>query len=133
MFFSEKQIGKLIYTMCVCVSCLVVSDSLLPHGLKPARLLCPWDFPGKDTGMCCHFLLQGIFPVQGSNPGLLHCRQMLYCLSHQGFLGFIPNIAWVVDILYFYLLDLANKTQRTLDCWQNDSEPENLLKAICLN
>ena len=44
----------------------------------------PWDFPGKNTGVGCHFLLRGIFPTQGSNPGLLHCRQTLYRLSHQG-------------------------------------------------
>ena len=44
----------------------------------------PWDFPGKSAGMGCHFLLQGIFPTQGSNPGLPYCRQMLYCLSHPG-------------------------------------------------
>ena len=50
----------------------------------PTRLLCPWDFPGKSTGVGCHALLQGIFPTQGSNLGLLHCRQMLYPLSHQG-------------------------------------------------
>ena len=62
----------------------VVSDSLQPHGLKPTRLLCPWDFPGKNTRVGCHFLLQGIFPTQGWNPGLPHCRQMLYHLSHQG-------------------------------------------------
>ena len=48
------------------------------------RLLRPWDFLGKSTGVGCHFLLQGIFPTQGSNPGLLHCRQTLYRLSHQG-------------------------------------------------
>ena len=41
------------------------------------RLLHSWDSPGKNTGVGCHFLLQGIFPTQGSNPGLLHCRQML--------------------------------------------------------
>ena len=44
----------------------------------------PWDSPGKNTGVGCHFLLQGIFLTQESNPGLLHCRQMLYHLSHQG-------------------------------------------------
>ena len=49
-----------------------------------SRLLCPWDSPGKNTGVGCHFLLQGIFWAQGSNPGLLHCRQTLYPLSHQG-------------------------------------------------
>ena len=48
------------------------------------RLLCSWDFPGKSTGVGCHFLLQRIFMAQGSNPGLLHCRQMLYHLSHLG-------------------------------------------------
>ena len=52
--------------------------------LAPARLLCPWDSPGKNTGVGCHFLLQGIFPSQGLNPGLLHCRQILYQLSCEG-------------------------------------------------
>ena len=52
-----------------------------PCGLQPARLLCPWDSPGKNTGVGCHFPLQGIFPTQGSNPGLLHCRLILYSLS----------------------------------------------------
>ena len=44
----------------------------------------PWDFLGKSAKVGCHFLLQGIFPTQGSNPGLPHCRQTLYHLSHQG-------------------------------------------------
>ena len=58
--------------------------TLQPHGLQPTRLLCPWNFPGNSTGVDCHFFLQGIFPFQGLNPGLPHCRQTLYCLSHQG-------------------------------------------------
>ena len=62
----------------------VVSDSLQPHGLQSPRLLCWWDFPGKSTGVGCHFLLQGIFPTRGLNPGLLHCRRTLYPLSHEG-------------------------------------------------
>ena len=50
------------------------------------------DSPGNNTGMCGHALLQGIFPTWGSNPGRLHCRQILYHLSHQG----SPRIlAWV--------------------------------------
>ena len=61
-----------------------MSGSLWPHGLGPARLLCPWDFPGKNTAVGCHFLLQGIFQTQGLNLGSLHCRQTLYHLSHQG-------------------------------------------------
>ena len=61
-----------------------MSDSLQPHGLQPTTLLCPWDFPGKSTGAGCHFPLQGIFSTQGLNPGLPHCRQTHYGLSHQG-------------------------------------------------
>ena len=66
------------------LNCSVTSDSLRPHGLQPTRLLCPWDFPGNSPGLDCHFPLQGIFPTQGLNPGLPHCRQTLYHLSHQG-------------------------------------------------
>ena len=52
-------------------ACSVVFDSLWPHRLYPTRLLCPWDSPGKNTGVGCHFHLQGIFLTQGSNPGFL--------------------------------------------------------------
>ena len=45
--------------------------------LEPIRLLRPCDFPGKSAGVDCHFLLQGIFPTQESNPGLPHCKQTL--------------------------------------------------------
>ena len=66
------------------VSHSVVSDSLQPLRRQPTRLLCPWNSPGKSTGMGCHVLLQGIFPTQGLNPGLPHCRRTLYHLSHKG-------------------------------------------------
>ena len=52
-----------------------------------ARLLCPWNFQGKNTGVDSHSLLQGIFLTQGLIPGLLHCSQILYYLSQQGSLG----------------------------------------------
>ena len=55
-----------------------------PWTVACTKLLHPWDFQGKSTGVGCHFLLQRIFPTQGSNPGLLHCRQTIYCLSQQG-------------------------------------------------
>ena len=59
--------------VCVCVQAQsVVSNSSQPHGLQPTRLLCPWDFPGKHTGVGCHFLLQGIFHTQGLNLCLMH-------------------------------------------------------------
>ena len=63
--------------------CEVVGGNIQKE-MKPIRFLCPWDFPGKNIGVGCHFLLQEIFPTQGSNPGLSSCRQMLYRLNHQG-------------------------------------------------
>ena len=66
------------------VSCSVLSDSLQPHGVQPVRLLCPWNSPGKNTGLGRHSRLQEIIPTQGLNPDLPHCRQILYCLNHQG-------------------------------------------------
>ena len=58
--------------------------TLPPHGLQPTRLLYPWSSPGKNIGVGSHVFLQEIFLTQGLNPGLLHCRQILYYLSHQG-------------------------------------------------
>ena len=78
-----KPVGTVWIHIISSVSRSVVSDSLRPHGLQPARLLCPWNSPGKNTGVGCLFLIQGIFPAQGSNLGFLHCRQILYHLSHQ--------------------------------------------------
>ena len=57
----------------------VMSDSLQPHGLYSLG-----NFPSQNTGVGSLSLLQGIFPTQGSNPGLPHCRWILYQLSHQG-------------------------------------------------
>ena len=51
-----------------------MSDSLQPYGLYSSRLLCPWNSPGKNTGVRSHSLLQGTFPTQGLSLGLLHCR-----------------------------------------------------------
>ena len=77
--------------VCMCVFvhvCSATSSSVQAHGLLPTRLLCPWDSPGKNTRVGCHFLLQGIFLTQGSNLRLLlllHFRQILYhCAHHLG-------------------------------------------------
>ena len=69
--------------MCV-FNCSVVSDSLQPRGLEPAKLLCTWNSPGQRVGW--HSFLQEVFLTQGLNPGfhLLSCRRILYCLSYQG-------------------------------------------------
>ena len=58
-----------------------MSNSLQPNRAHQVPL--SWNSPGKNTGVDCHSLLQGIFRKQGSNPGLLHCRQILYHLSHE--------------------------------------------------
>ena len=62
----------------------VRSDPLRPRGLQLARLLCPWDSPGKSTGVGSHALLHRIFLTQGSSPDLPHYGRILYFLSHQG-------------------------------------------------
>ena len=77
----------IVVKLCACLFML----TLWPYGLQPARLLCPWSFPGKSTGAGCHFLLQGVFPTQGSNLHLLlHLLRVLHCqvdslpVSHLG-------------------------------------------------
>ena len=60
---------------------LVVLTLSWPHGLEPIRLLCPWNSPGRNTGVGCYSPLQGIFLTQGSNLGPLHSRQILYHLE----------------------------------------------------
>ena len=66
----------------VCWACSAMSDSLWPHGLEPTGSLCPWDSLGKNTGVGCHFFLQGIFSTQGANLHLLQVscisRKVLY-------------------------------------------------------
>ena len=76
-----------------------MSNSLWPQALQTTRLLCPWDFPGKNTGVGCHFLLQGIFQTQGWNSGLLFYRPIIYHWNtskesncNVGDLGLIPGL-----------------------------------------
>ena len=66
-FYFQDSLFFLTRFSCM-LSCSVVSNSLQPHGLQPTRLLCLWNFPGKNTGVGCHFLLQGIFPHPGIEP-----------------------------------------------------------------
>ena len=73
---SESQTE---YIPCESESCSVMFDFLQPHGLYS-----PWSSPGQNTGVGSLSLLQGIFATQGSNPGLPHCRLILYQLNHRG-------------------------------------------------
>ena len=104
-----------------CESHSVASDSLRPHGLRS-----PCNSPGQDTRVGGLSLLQGIFPTQGSNPSLPHCRQVLYQLSHKGspiffltqakfrkpgknFTNFmeLPTCFYVMSILSSFLMSLS--------------------------
>ena len=75
--------GKHVSTSEVTVKITQSCPILWPHRLKPDRHLCPRDSLDKNVGVGCHSLLWGIFPTQGFTPGLLHCRQIFYHLSHQ--------------------------------------------------
>ena len=93
IYGMSSEFGRLSKTMvniipeaCVCVSCSAVSDWLC----NP--ILCPWNSPSKNTGVVCHSLLQGIFPIQQLNPGLLHSRQILYCPSYQKHMSSIFHV-----------------------------------------
>ena len=90
----------------LCVPTSDVSNSLWPQRLYPARLLCPWDSPGKSIAVGCHSLLQGIILTQRLNPSLLYCRQILYHLSHQGSLKqlFIISLSSMVGRMFIFLL-----------------------------
>ena len=63
-------------THLVAQSCPTLCDPM--NCMYPARFFCPWNSPGKNAGVVCHSLLQGIFLTQGLNPGLPRCRQILY-------------------------------------------------------
>jgi len=75
------------HSKCCCCWCLVAKlrlTFLQPYELYPTMFLCPWDFPGNNTRVGCHFLLQGIFPTQGSNLHHLYWQVNSLPLSHQG-------------------------------------------------
>ena len=99
--------------MLKCFSCVWLFVTLWTVA---TRLLCPWDSPGKNTGVGCHTLLQGIFLTQGLNPCLLHCRQILYCWATREALGTgLHSRKWAVGEwaklrLYLQLLPITHIT-----------------------
>ena len=87
IYYFKNTKNFQIHHVCLCVLCFVAQPC--PTLCNPMDCSLPGssvhtDSRGKNTGVCCHALLQGIFPTQGSSPGLLHYRQILYHLSHQG-------------------------------------------------
>ena len=106
-----------------------MSSSLQPNGPKPARLLCPWNSPGQNIGVGSLSLLQGIFPTLGSNPGLPHCRQILYQLSHQGSPRILEWVAYP-----FFRRSFRPRIQTAVSALQADSLPAELpgiVSVIC--
>ena len=93
------------------------------------RLLCPWDSTGKNTGVGCHELLQGIFLTQGLNPGLPHCRWIFYHLSHQGN-PFIIREMWIKATMRYYLtlvrMTIVKKCANN-KCWKGYGKKGTLL------
>ena len=84
----DKQLTRwpLVFVgeFCFCFLCAQSCPTLFnPKDCSPPGSSVHGDSPGKNTGVCCHTLLQGIFPTHGSNPHLLHYAQILYHLSHQ--------------------------------------------------
>ena len=109
-----KSTESLCYT-CMWACCQFSHVWLFAIPWTEARLLCSWDSPGSNTGVGCHFLLQGIFPTQGWNPGLLHCRQILYQLSHKG----SPRILGVGSLsLLQWIFPTQESNQGLLHCRQ---------------
>ena len=87
---------------CAVFSHSVVSDFSQPHGLSS-----PWNSPGQNTGAGNLSLLQGIFPTQGSNPGLLHCGWILYKLSHKGSPRALQWVAYPFTSRFFWPRNLT--------------------------
>ena len=99
---------EMIYLPCCLVGKLCLT-LLRPHGLYPTRLLCPWDFPCKYTGVGCHFLLQGIFLSQELNPCLLHWQADSLPLSHMGSPVLFLGAANCFDVAAFLFQNLSCK------------------------
>ena len=115
-------------------SCSVVSDSFDPMDCSPPGSAVHGDSPGKHTGMGCHTLLQGTFPTQGLNPGLPHCRQIVYYLSHQGSPSLPHFIQMIKDRNCAFstppVLPLSPSLTET--ALLNDIKVPQLLSAMCI-
>ena len=127
-------------------SCLVPSTwkwirSVMSDSLRPQGLYSPWNSPGQNTGVGSLSLLQGTFPAQGSNPGLLHCRRILYQLSHKGSPKYIAalneysSIQWIVIKLKWarirYLWDGERNLRQTEGPFWSWSSVQSFCLFLC--
>ena len=105
---------------CICSSMDGLSGLVLVAKPCPTLcdpMVCPWTFPGKNTGVGCHSLLQGIFPAQGLFQDLLHCRLILYCLSYQRLSGHFANLNKKYERRQISLYHLYMETLKNLHSW----------------
>ena len=137
----------------MCARSVTQSCQALCH---PAGLLCQQDSPGKKTGVGCNALRQGIFPTQGSNPGLPNCRRALYHLSHQGIIkqttvdlhnftamhtwqinsihGIIRQTFWLTEVTIILSLQCIARTKdKNFHTFKNSQKKKNTLKIITKN
>ena len=108
-----------------------MSDSFVTPWTIPFRLLCPWDFPGKNTAVGCHFLLQGIFLTQGSKLCFLHCRWVIYQSATREARVQDPTppntVLWHTE--YFKLRSLGNWSRKVIlmpSSWPQPDIPETV-------
>ena len=90
-YFASFNADSVIILWLSCCCYLVAESTRTLCDLYPTKLLCPWNSPGKNSGIHHHSILQGIFLTQGLNSGLQHCGQILYHLSHRRELNHINN------------------------------------------
>ena len=105
--------------------CLTLCD---PH-----RLYTPWNYPGQNTGVGSLFLLQGIFPTQGSNPGLPHCRWILYQLSHMGSPGILEWVAYPFSSRSSQPRNQTGVSSLQVDSLQTELSGEPLVSSLIVN
>ena len=128
-----------------CGSCMHAKSCLTlgPHGLLPARILCPWDFPGKNTGEGYHALLQGIFPTQGLNPpspappalagGLFTTSTTWEALVDLCYCSVVPKVTagslWPYGLQHGGLPYLLKFSQTHVHCVADDIQPYHPLSS----
>ena len=115
LLIATQPFLRVLNNICVCAQ-LLSHVWLFETLWDPGRLHCPWNFPGKNTGACCHFLLQGIFPTQGSNlclQRLLFCRRVF---PLRKMFSVVPYLEWTFlrngtssRMSSFKMLDLHTK------------------------
>ena len=126
----------------LCSVSSVMSNSLKPYGLWATKILCPWDSPGKNTGVSCHSLLQRIFPTQGLKLRLLcclPCRLILYTLSYLGmfenlnwnfWMSFLNNLPWSSWVISTYNLIRVVRGKKDTEVTQHRKE---ILLCVCFH